>query len=115
MLATTSEITFTSSQAAGWFDLPISTGLSLQPGRYWLGLISGASSGVAAFAYDSVPGSRAYNTNAYSSGPSNPFGSFSTDAEQMSIYAIYTPAAPPPPPANTSPPQISGSRRWGRR
>jgi hypothetical protein len=32
-----------------------------------------------------------YNTNTYTSGPSDPFGgSTTTDAEQMSLYATYT-------------------------
>ena len=35
----------------------------------------------AAFRYDTVPGSRDYNSNPYASGPSNPFGSFSGDGE----------------------------------
>jgi hypothetical protein len=37
-----------------------------------------------------VSGSRVFNPNSYSSGPSDPFGSASTDGEQMSIYATYT-------------------------
>ena len=101
LLASTSQLTFTSGEAAGWYDLPFSSGVSLQPGKYWLGLLSGASAQVAAFAYDNVPGSRDYNANAYSSGPSNPFGPFSTDGEQMSVYATYTPTSPPPPPTIT--------------
>ncbi len=33
-----------------------------------------------------------YNTNTYTSGPSNPFGSsLTTDGEQTSLYATYTP------------------------
>jgi Fibronectin type III domain len=114
LLTSTNELSFSSTEAAGWYDLPLASGLSLQPGKYWLGLISGASTSVAAFVYDSVSGSRDYNANAYGSGPSNPFGSFSADAEQMSIYASYTPAASPPPPTNTSPPQISGVAQVGQ-
>jgi hypothetical protein len=37
-----------------------------------------------------VSGSRDYNANSYASGPSNPFGTVTTDAEQMSLYATYT-------------------------
>jgi hypothetical protein len=37
-----------------------------------------------------VAGSRDYNANTYSSAPSNPFGTVTTDAEQTSLYATYT-------------------------
>jgi hypothetical protein len=114
LLATSGEVIFHGTDAAGWRDFSLASGLSLQPGTYWLGLISGASSHVAAFRYDSVSGSRDYNANAYASGPSNPFGSFSVDGEQMSIYATYTPAAPSPPPASTSPPVLSGLAQAGQ-
>ena len=53
--------------------------------------MSGSTYGVAGFRWDSVSGSRALNTNTFTSGPSNPFGSFSADSEQMSLYATYTP------------------------
>ncbi|MDQ2761438.1 MAG: hypothetical protein M3Y17_13705, partial [Actinomycetota bacterium] len=59
-------------------------------GRYWIGVITGASSNVAGFRYATVTASRDYNTNSYASGPSDPFGSHSTDGEQMSLYATYT-------------------------
>ncbi len=52
-------------------------------------MITGSTSGVAGFRYSSVSASRDYNSNAYSSGPTNPFGSVSTDNEQMSLYATY--------------------------
>ena len=37
------------------------------------------------------PGARAYNANKYTSEPTNPFGSATTDNEQTSLYATYTP------------------------
>jgi hypothetical protein len=56
-------------------------------------MISGPTSGVAGFRYASVSGSRSYNSNSYSSGPTNPFGTVKVDNEQMSEYATYTPAS----------------------
>jgi len=53
-------------------------------------LISGGTSYTAAFRWTSVASSRRYNTNTYASGPSDPFGATSTDAEQISIYATYS-------------------------
>jgi hypothetical protein len=63
--------------------------VKLAAGNYWIGVITGGTGGVAGFRYDSVAGSRDYNFNVYTSGPSNPFGAVSTDAEQTSLYATY--------------------------
>jgi subtilisin family serine protease len=90
LLAVSNQLTFASSNSAGWYDLTFPTAVNLPAGNYWIGFISGASSSVAGFRYDSVSGSRYLNSNTYTSGPSNPFGSASTDSEQMSLYATYT-------------------------
>jgi subtilisin family serine protease len=93
LLATSNELVFRNTNAAGWYDLPLSSPLSLVAGNYWIGVISGPSSGVASFRWDSVASSRLVNSNAYSAGPSDPFGTpTSTDAEQMSLYAEYKPS-----------------------
>jgi len=91
LLATSTQLTFKNTNAAGWYDLPFSSPPVLAAGNYWIGIITGASSHVAGFRYDSVAGSRDYNENAFSSGPTSPFGAFSTDAEQTSLYASYSP------------------------
>jgi len=44
---------------------------------------------VAGYRYDSVSGSRDYNTNTYTSGPTSTFGTVTTDSQQMSLYATY--------------------------
>jgi hypothetical protein len=90
LLAVSAQLTFNSTEAAGWYDLTFPSPVKLAAGDYWIGVITGTTGGVAGFRYDSVTGSRDYNGNTYSSGPSNPFGSFKTDAEQMSLYATYT-------------------------
>ena len=66
---------------------------SLQPGTYWIGFITGPTSEGMGYAYDSVGNSRAYNANAYSSGPTDPFGEATLDSEQASIFATYLPGA----------------------
>ena len=116
LLGTTAPLTFSSSDAAGWYDLTFSTPLSLSAGTYWLGVITGPTGKVTRFRYDSVAKSRDYNFNTYTAGPSNPFGSVSTDSEQASLYATYTPAEAPPlmPPSNSSPPTISGTAATGQ-
>jgi hypothetical protein len=91
LVATSNELVFSSSDAAGWFDLTLPSPVSLSAGNYWIGMMSGSTPGVAGFRWDSVSGSRVYNSNTYTSGPSNPFGPIGgSDSEQMSIYATYT-------------------------
>jgi hypothetical protein len=88
--------------------------VKLAAGNYWIGVITGATSYVLGTRYDSVSGSRDYNENTYTSGPTNPFGAVSTDAKQLSLYATYTPAASTPVPVNTSPPTIKGTAQQGQ-
>ena len=90
LLGVSEQLTFKSTNAAGWYDLPLPAAVKLAAGNYWIGVITGASGGVAGFRYSSVSGSRDYNANTYASGPTNPFGAFSADAEQTSLYATYT-------------------------
>jgi len=113
LLAVSSELAFHSTDRAGWYDLPLTTPLALGPGRYWIGLISGNTARVAAFRWSSVAGSRAYDVNSYASGPSDPFGSATTDAEQMSIYATYTPGTATVP-VSGAPPTVSGTAQTGQ-
>jgi hypothetical protein len=90
LLGVSEPLTFKSTNAAGWYDLVFASPLKLAAGNYWIGIITGATSSVAGFRYTSVSGSRDYNANVYTSGPSNPFGTPSVDAEQTSLYATYT-------------------------
>jgi hypothetical protein len=90
LLATSNELTFHTTDLAGWYDLVFPSALALQPGTYWIGIISGGSNNVAGFRWNSVSGARALSQDNYSDGPSNPFGTASIDSEQMSVYATYT-------------------------
>jgi hypothetical protein len=89
LLARTSGLTFTSQSAAGWYSLPLASPVALSPGRYWIGVQSGGTSGVTGFRWTSAASSRALSTDAASDGPSNPFGPATIDAELMSVYASY--------------------------
>jgi hypothetical protein len=93
LLAVGSEIRY--GGTVGWLTLPFSPSVRLKAGRYWIGFISGAESGVMGFTWRQVAHSRQKNTNAYAAGPSNPFsssGAIQTDSEEMSLYATYKPA-----------------------
>ena len=61
--------------------------MRLNPGVYWIGIHSGATGGVARFAWSPVDNSRAFNVDYDPDGPSDPFGSAPLDNQQMSIFA----------------------------
>jgi subtilisin family serine protease len=111
LLGVTSQLSFSSTNKANWYDLTFSTPLALQPGTYWIGMISGSTSHISNFRWNSVSKARAYNTNTYTNGPSNPFGSATIDSEQMSIYATYTTQSSTTPlPFSITPPSITGAQ-----
>jgi subtilisin family serine protease len=114
LLGVTSQVTFQSGSAAGWYDLPFSSPVSLPAGTYWVGAISGGTARVAALRFTRSTNSRAYNSNSYGSGPTNPFGSATIDSELMSIYASYTTGAAPSPPVNAVLPAVSGQAGQGQ-
>ncbi len=87
LLGVTAGFSFSSTLPAGWYDLVFPAPLALSPGTYWIGLLSGTSSGVTGFRWSASAGARAYNANSYANRPSNPFGTANTDGELMSLYA----------------------------
>jgi hypothetical protein len=102
LLATTDVLAYPSTAPAGWYTLTLprqrtidnpSGLLLLSPGDYWIGVIAGGDPGVAAVTYDPAPADLAYNANAFTAGPSDPFGLTSTLDERLSLYLSYY--APP--------------------
>jgi hypothetical protein len=94
LVATGSEVVYRGNvNGSGWFDLPLPAPAALQPGTYWIGFLTGPASEGMGYAYDSAEHTRAYNQNAYASGPADPFGPATFDSEQASIYASYLPAS----------------------
>jgi hypothetical protein len=91
LLAVSEQIVFKNTNTAGWYDLTFSTQPHLAAGNYWIGIITGATSGVAGFRFDTVTAARDYNANTYTSGPTELFGTVTTDNEQASLYATYVP------------------------
>jgi hypothetical protein len=93
-VAVSNELNVLASNAVAWRDLTLPSVVRLAPGTYCLGTISGATAGTASFSYDSVPNSWFKNSDVYSDGATNPFGTtYETGDLQMSIYATYTPIA----------------------
>jgi len=72
LLGATEQLTFKSTNTAGWYDLQFASPVKLAAGNYWIGVMTGATAGVTGFRYDSVAGARAWNANPYASGPTNP-------------------------------------------
>src|SRR5207302_887412 len=109
LLGVSEQLTFKHENTAGWYDLPFSSTVNLSAGNYWIGVITGPTNSVAGFRWTSVSNARDYNANTYSSGPTNPFGSVTTDGEQTSLYASYLAV-----PVNTAPPTITGTPKQGQ-
>ncbi|HWX75572.1 MAG TPA: hypothetical protein VNZ05_09715 [Solirubrobacteraceae bacterium] len=81
--------TFTSKDPAGWYRLVFPEGgAHVAEGPCWIGVLTGATAKVAGERFDSVPKAEDFNSNSYTSGASNLFGSFKTTSEEMSLYAV---------------------------
>jgi hypothetical protein len=89
LVGVTEQLTFKSTEAAGWRPLKFASTVKLAAGTYWIGIITGNSGKVAGERWDTVKNAEDYNSNTYTSGPSNPFGSFKTTSEEMSLYATF--------------------------
>jgi PKD repeat protein len=92
LLGVSNEVTIPAQQAWGWVDFAFPSPVAIQAGTVWIGYINGGStSGLIQFRYGSVLNDLRYNTNPYSSGPSNPFGTATIANLHYSIYATYGP------------------------
>jgi hypothetical protein len=89
LLGVSEQRTFKSTNVAGWYELPFASPVKLAAGNYWIGVITGVTPGVAGWRFDRVTGGRAWNANAFASGPTNPFGAATIDSQQASLYATY--------------------------
>jgi hypothetical protein len=97
LLGSSNALRFSSTDSSGWYALAFPAPLHLSAGNYWIGILAGGQSAVAAYRYDRGSGVSAEGTNAYARGPANPFGPLSTDARRISLYANYVADAAPAP------------------
>jgi hypothetical protein len=86
LLGRTFQFSVPAGMSGRWLELYLAPAIRLNPGVYWLGLHSGATGGVARFAWDPRDNSRRFNVDFFPDGPSNPFGSAALDNQQMSIF-----------------------------
>jgi len=90
LIAVSNEVTFGTSAASGWYDLPFASPISLSAGTYWIGLIDGPNTDVFGLRYDnSSANSGAVTAASYANAPPDPFNPSRLDSEQISIYATY--------------------------
>jgi hypothetical protein len=83
-------VTITPKSAQTWYQLPFPQQLQLQPGNYWIGLLTGGNSAVAGATFSPVPQSTPANGNDFATGPSNPFGPLARVGDtQLSQYLFY--------------------------
>ena len=78
--------------AAGgeWIALPLATPVSLAPGTYWLGILTGDTSKATVHYVGGTPGAKVYIWDAYANAAGNPASVGTFDTGPMSIYAEYT-------------------------
>jgi hypothetical protein len=91
-LCQTSQITISAGASARWVDLPIVGSCTLAAGTYYLGLLTSTTPGVMRYYGTTASGALVHDANAFASGPSSTFGSFSRSDVLMSISASYTAA-----------------------
>ena len=87
LLGQSREVTIAAGRGAGWVDFTIAPPLRLTPGTYWLGLHSGPRV-VARYAATATESALRFNGDSYANGPAATFGTASTDAKAMSMYAV---------------------------
>jgi PKD repeat protein len=89
LLGVSNEVTINAGRAWGWVDFNFSSPVAIQAGTIWIGYIAGTTSDLTQLRYGPLANDGRYNTNSYSSGASNPFGSATTISFHYSIYATY--------------------------
>ncbi|MHB8694133.1 MAG: hypothetical protein ACYDHH_23075 [Solirubrobacteraceae bacterium] len=90
LVAGTRPVTIGPTSPASVYQLFFSKALHLNPGKYWLGLLTGGDSSVAGILVFPVPHSAPLNANNFAAGPSNPFGPIKEVAgAQMTLFLEY--------------------------
>jgi hypothetical protein len=91
LAATGPEQAITPSASGEWVGLPLAAPVSLAPGTYWLGMMTGDTSKATVHFIGATPRAKVYVWDAYANGPGNPAGSVTVDTGPISIYAEYLP------------------------
>jgi PKD repeat protein len=90
-LGVSNEVTITAGRAWGWVDFTFSSPVAIQAGTIWIGYFAGTKNDLTQLRYETIANDLRFNSNTYSSGASNPFGSGTTRNFHYSMYATYGP------------------------
>jgi len=90
LAATGDAVFFASNAGADWYDLTLPAPVNLSAGYYWLTWIGDSAATGFAVRGDTTGGTRRYNADTYSDGPTDPFGAGTDSAHKQCIYATYT-------------------------
>jgi hypothetical protein len=94
LLATSVDRVLADNAAEADYDFALPSGVTLQPGGYWLMQQSGATDAQVGLSEDiGSPGNQRFNVDVFADGPSNPAGPMSADPKEYAVYATYTPVA----------------------
>jgi hypothetical protein len=112
LVAQGAELTIRAGQSAGWVTSALPS-VTLAPGNYLLGMLSGTTSQGAVDYYDPTPNTNYWNLNTYPT-PSAAWGQINVSAAAWSAYVTYIPAQAVDPPQPLSPPTVSGNTVEGQ-
>ncbi|RJK92926.1 hypothetical protein [Vallicoccus soli] len=90
LVASSEPVTVRAGRPAGPLDLPVTKALRLTEGRYWVGLHSGTTGGVARYLSQVVPGTLRTNSDAYSDGATATFGASTVDGKDMLLWPVVS-------------------------
>jgi hypothetical protein len=90
LAATGPERVVTAAAGGEWIGLPLASPVTLPPGTYWLGLLTGDTSQATLHFIGNTPGQKAWAWDAYSNGPADPAPAPMIDAGPLSVFAEYT-------------------------
>ena len=89
LVAQSSTITVPDGQGPGWVDFPVSPGVTLPAGDYWLVLQGGSPSNGTRRYGDAAAGAERFNADDLFDGITDPFGTPITSNWSWSLYATY--------------------------
>ncbi len=89
LVGATRTFRYTRADGSGMATLTFSPNLQLAPGDYWIGLLVGGDTDISRLSYDPQPGVLELDSNPFTAGPSDPFGTPSSGDELMSLYLDY--------------------------
>jgi PKD repeat protein len=89
LLGVSNELTITAGRAWGWVDFTFPSPVPIQAGTIWMGYFASTKNDLVVLRYESISGDLRFNSNTYSSGASNPFGSGTVRNYHYSMYGTY--------------------------